>query len=88
MAGVSATGRCDNITIATDQVPTTSIKVIHSCTLLLRVLDQPHNLATLAFVTIMVHTEAKCLCGASRISWDAEPSFKVYTHSAHPLAHH
>jgi hypothetical protein len=25
----------------------------------------------------MVYTEAKCLCGASRISWDTEPSFKV-----------
>jgi hypothetical protein len=26
---------------------------------------------------MMVYTEAKCLCGASRISWEAEPSFKV-----------
>jgi len=25
----------------------------------------------------MVYTEAKCLCGASRISWGTEPSFKV-----------
>ncbi|KAI9750920.1 MAG: hypothetical protein M4579_006243 [Chaenotheca gracillima] len=40
----------------------------------------------------MVHSEAKCLCGASRISWDAEPLLKVLplnspSSSTHPQKH-